>query len=211
LKVDWRQKGIVTPVKHQKNCGACWAFSTVEVVESMQALQRGVLTPLSVQQVIDCSKNGNMGCNGGDTCAALSWMMSRKLVPESQYPTTLVDGTCRLQSGTTGVEIAGNYTCENLIGSEKKVISILANHGPVVAAVDATNWQYYVGGVIQYNCDANVNHAVQIVGYDQTATPPHYIIRNSWGPDFGDKGYLYVAIGSNLCGIAREVSAVSVK
>ena len=57
-KVDWRQKGIITPVKHQKSCGACWAFSTVETVESMQALQKGVLTPLSVQQVchewVDC-------------------------------------------------------------------------------------------------------------------------------------------------------------
>jgi len=65
--------------------------------------------------------------------------------------------------------------------------------------------------VIQWNCDANNNHAVQIVGYDKTATPPHYIVRNSWGTSFGDSGYMYIAIGSNLCGIAREVSTLSVK
>ena len=50
-KVNWLTKGIVTPVKHQKSCGACWAFSSVETVESMNALQKGTLEELSVQQV----------------------------------------------------------------------------------------------------------------------------------------------------------------
>ncbi|CAG7826251.1 unnamed protein product [Allacma fusca] len=210
-KVDWRTKGIITNVKHQMSCGACWAFSTVETVESMHALQKGV-TPkiLSVQQVIDCATNGNMGCNGGDTCAALAWMKNIKLVTEAEYPTTLQDGTCRNTKFTDGIQIVGNYTCESFVGSEEKILKILANHGPVVVAVDATNWQFYVGGIIQWNCDANVNHAVQIVGYDTSATPPHYIARNSWGTDFGDNGYLYVAIGKNLCGVAREVSSLTV-
>jgi len=114
--------------------------------------------------------------------------------------------------------------------------------------VDAANWQYYVGGIIQFNCETNLNHAVQvrkiyfdflfpffafiiyyieffsiyftlslfisldiqIVGYDKTGDTPHYIVRNSWGTKFGDNGYLYVAIGSNLCGIANHVAWLSV-
>jgi len=210
-KVDWRTKGIITPVKHQKSCGACWAFSTVETVESMHALQNGKLEPLSVQQVIDCATNGNMGCNGGDTCSAVQWMTGQKLATETQYPLTLQDGTCRLRASPTGVQVNGNYTCDNYVGAENDLLTVLANHGPVAVAVDATNWQYYVGGVIQWNCDANNNHAVQIVGYDKKATPPHYIVRNSWGTSFGDNGYMYIATGSNLCGIAREVSTLSVK
>lgn len=60
------------------------------------------------------------------------------------------------------------------------------------------SWQNYVKGIIQFHCDSSIlklNHAVQIVGYDLSADIPHYIVRNSWGTDFGDDGYLYIAIG----------------
>ena len=73
----------------------------------------------------------------------------------------------------------------------------------MAAAVNALSWQNYLGGVIQYHCDGsfdNLNHAVQIIGYDKSAAIPHYIIKNSWGTNFGDKGYMYIGIGSNLCG-----------
>lgn len=79
----------------------------------------------------------------------------------------------------------------------------LATHGPVAAAVNAISWQNYLGGVIQYHCDGSfnsLNHAVQIVGYDLSSAIPHYIVKNSWGSAFGDKGYLYIAVGDNLCG-----------
>jgi cathepsin O len=138
-------------------------------------------------------------------------MSSRKLSSESTYPLTLKDGTCRLQSSATGAQVASNYSCSELIGEEDKIVELLATHGPVTVAVDATNWQYYVGGVIQWNCDASVNHAVQIVGYDKTSTPHHYIVRNSWGSNFGDNGYLYIATNKNLCGIATEVVWLSVE
>lgn len=55
-----------------------------------------------------------------------------------------------------------------------------------------------------------LNHAVQVVGYDLSEPTPHYILRNSWGPRFGNDGYAYVAIGGNVCGVAEEVSAVQV-
>lgn len=102
----------------------------------------------------------------------------------------------------------------------------LANHGPLVAAVDASSWQDYLGGIIQYHCSNNKNHAVQIVGYNlkgnwlkvvtgsncicSKGDIPYYIVRNTWGRDFGIEGYLHIAIGKNLCGIAEEVSALDV-
>jgi len=161
--------------------------------------------------VIDCATEHNNGCNGGDTCTAIQWMASHKLATEADYPLTLKDGICRVQSAPNGIQVNGNYSCDSYEGREEKVLEVVANHGPVAVAVDATNWQFYMGGVIQWNCDSRVNHAVQIVGYDKTADPPHYILRNSWGPTFGDNGYLYVAIGSNLCGIAMEVTYLSVQ
>lgn len=111
-KIDWRTKGVITGVKHQKSCGACWAFSTVETVESMHALQNGKLEPLSVQQVIDCAGNGNMGCNGGDTCSAVDWMTGIKLATETQYPLTLQDDSCKLRASPLGVQVNKNYTCD---------------------------------------------------------------------------------------------------
>lgn len=86
----------------------------------------------------------------------------------------------------------------SFINSEELIIDILANYGPVAVAINALSWQNYVSGIIQFHCDndpTNLNHAVQIVGYDMTSEIPHYIVRNSWGVDFGDSGYLYIAIG----------------
>lgn len=90
---------------------------------------------------------------------------------------------------------------------------MLANHGPVIAAINALTWQNYLGGVIQYHCGDStnlLNHAIQIVGYDLSADIPHYIVRNSWGKDFGDDGYMYISIGNNTCGIANEVIALNI-
>ncbi|CAB3372719.1 Hypothetical predicted protein [Cloeon dipterum] len=217
MVVDWRKMGILTPIKNQKTCGACWAFSTIETIEAMQALQKGKSVMLSVQQGVDCATNGNIGCAGGDTCRFLEWMNASKvaLVTENQYPFTGMTGKCKVTDNvnTVGTRITSNFTCNNYVGEEQELMRVVATHGPVAVAVNALNWQNYLGGVIQFNCDGNpfsLNHAVQIVGYDRTAAIPFYIIRNSWGSDFGDKGYLYIAIGDNICGLANEVSAVNV-
>lgn len=92
-------------------------------------------------------------------------------------------------------------------------MTLLVTHGPVAAAVNAISWQNYLGGIIQYHCDGSfnsLNHAVQIVGYDTATSIPHYIIKNSWGSSFGDKGYIYIAIGKNLCGKNNKEAACNI-
>ena len=91
----------------------------------------------------------------------------------------------------------------SFVGAEDELLESIAIHGPVAAAVNALSWQNYLGGVIHFHCDgafSSLNHAVQIVGYDKSAAIPFYIVRNSWGTVFGDNGYLYIAIGNNMCG-----------
>lgn len=93
------------------------------------------------------------------------------------------------------------------------MIKLLADHGPLVTIADATQWQDYLGGIIQFNCANEANHAVQIVGFNLGKTEfdiPHWIVRNTWGPNFGINGYLHVAIGSNLCALEERVSALQV-
>lgn len=100
-----------------------------------------------------------------------------------------------------------------MVDHEDIILQAISTKGPVAVAINAISWQHYLGGVIQFHCNGSpmlLNHAVQIVGYDLTADIPHYIVRNSWGKDFGDAGYLYVAIGKNMCGIANEVTILNV-
>jgi len=101
----------------------------------------------------------------------------------------------------------------SFVSNEDAILDSLATHGPVAVAVNAANWQFYLGGVIQYHCAGgpyDLNHAVQIVGYVNSGDSPYYIARNSWGTSFGDKGYLYLSIGNNMCGVAREVCSLDV-
>ena len=64
-----------------------------------------------------------------------------------------------------------------------------------------THTHTLTGGIIQHHCN-NVfyDHAIQIVGYDTTNTVPYWIIRNTWGTDWGEKGYVRIKLGDNMCG-----------
>ncbi|KAF5296991.1 hypothetical protein FQR65_LT10143 [Abscondita terminalis] len=214
LKVDWRDKHVVSKVNNQKSCGACWAFSTIENMESMYAIKYKKLPRLSVQQAIDCARYSNEGCDGGDDCTFLEWLQDYniKVYSEDVYPLHLKNEECKNTNDSFYVQINA-FDCDSFVDQEEYILQAIATIGPVAVAVNAISWQYYVEGVIQFNCGGNfdlLNHSVQLVGYDLTAEIPHYIARNSWGEDFGDKGYLYLAIGDNLCGLANEVSALTV-
>lgn len=216
-KFDWRTLNIITEPRDQMACGGCWAFASVEVVESMYAKKTKQLISLSVQQMVDCSYNFSSlrGCNGGYTCDAFNWALSTKtvFVPESAYPYVGHDQPCRRNHDAavaSGPSVT-NYTCNNFDGSEPSMLGEIVSVGPLAVAVDASNWKNYMGGVIQFHCgEVPNNHAVQIVGYDLTGHIPYYIVKNSWGKEFGNGGYLYVKYGSNVCSIASVVSTAQV-
>ncbi|CAF4762594.1 unnamed protein product [Pieris macdunnoughi] len=214
LQIDWRSKGVIGAVKDQGLCGACWAFSTIGAMEAMAAISTGKFQPLSVQEVIDCAGLGNSGCAGGDICLLLDWLTMTKAVVETdkEYPLKLTNGACVLNKNATGVRVK-SFTCDDFTSAEDKILALIATHGPVAVAVNALTWQNYLGGVIQYNCSGSpkdLNHAVELVGYDLTADVPYYIAKNSWGPSFGLGGYIHLAIGANICGLANEVASVDV-
>lgn len=97
------------------------------------------------------------------------------------------------------------------VEKEYQILNYLAYHGPVAAVVNALLWQNYIDGIIQFHCNGqpvHINHAVEIVGYNLIGIVPYYIVRNSWGTNFGDGGYLKIEIGKNLCGIANQVAMI---
>ncbi|TRY89036.1 hypothetical protein DNTS_022159 [Danionella cerebrum] len=211
-KFDWRDHGVVGAVRNQGACGGCWAFSVVEAIETMCAIEGGKLQQLSVQQVIDCSYE-NKGCNGGSPVGTLIWLSQTrlKLVSEAEYPFKGVDGMCQIfPQAHAGVALRNSSTYD-FSGQEEAMKNALVQWGPLVVIVDAVSWQDYMGGIIQHHCSSHrANHAVLIIGYDTTGEVPYWIVRNSWGTSWGDGGYVYVKLGSDMCGIAESVTAVTV-
>lgn len=101
LQVDWRSRNVLLPVRKQGKCGACWAYSVIATIEANVAIRMGNKTRLSVQQMIDCARNGNNGCMGGDTCMLLEWLAENHIPirTEDEYPLSddNLNTTCKIQ------------------------------------------------------------------------------------------------------------------
>merc|ERR1711907_27583 len=218
--VDWRTKGKVTPVKDQQQCGSCWAFSATEAIESAWLMAGNTQQILAPEQIVACDKT-DLGCNGGDTPTAYKYVQKAGgMVTEKTYPYTSGKGkTGRCMKNKLSpkvVKIKGfSYaTPPKAKGkrkpNEKTMAAAMASKGPVSVCVDAEKWQNYKKGVITRTCKQQLDHCVQAVGYNQAGGKPYWIVRNSWNTDWGIKGYIYVGMGGNYCGIANEATIVQV-
>jgi cathepsin L len=204
-QVDWRTKGAVTPVKNQGQCGSCWSFSATGGMEGAWFLAGHTLVSLSEQQLMDCSGAfGNNGCNGGFYRQAYSYVIANKgVTSESNYPYTAKDGTC---NKTKAVQFAAVITSKvNVAGDNPTALQNAVAQQPTSVSVEADQpvWQHYTSGTISANCGTNLDHDVLAVGYDTTASPPYWIVKNSWGTSWGLAGYLQIEIssGKGVCGI----------
>lgn len=209
---DWRAKNAVTPVKDQGQCGSCWAFSVVEAIESQWFLSGKPLAQLSPQQIVDCDQgSGDYGCSGGDTPTAYQYVIKAGgLESESSYPYTAEDGKCQFKPSSVVAKIS-SWAYITTSKNETEMMAGLASKGPLSICVDAASWQFYIGGVITGLCGQDLDHCVVVTGFSKQVGWDTYEydvwnIRNSWGEDFGYGGYLYVERGSNLCGVANEVT-----
>jgi cathepsin F len=208
---DWRDHGAVTPVKNQEQCGSCWAFSATEAVESAYIVA-GKATASSInlapQQIVDCDSTSD-GCNGGQTSSAYAYLIGAGgQESNDSYPYTGQDGQCSFDKSLVVAKIS-NYKAATSFYSEKTLQSNLVGWGPVSICVDAASWQDYQSGVMTHLQCAFINvldHCVQLVGYNATAPTPYWIVRNSWTTSWGIKGYIWLEMGHDTCGLAHEAS-----
>eukprot|EP01090_Pellita_catalonica_P005829 TRINITY_DN16050_c0_g1_i1.p1 TRINITY_DN16050_c0_g1~~TRINITY_DN16050_c0_g1_i1.p1 ORF type:complete len:317 (+),score=48.05 TRINITY_DN16050_c0_g1_i1:16-966(+) len=208
---DWRNKNAVTPVYNQGQCGSCWAFSTTENIESQWFLAGHTLTKLAVQQIVDCD-NSDDGCGGGNPPTAYQYVISAGgMETWSDYPYTAENGYCNFQASDVVAKIS-SWTYVTQSNSASQMMNYLYNKGPLSVCVDASSWQYYNGGIITTSdgCGDSLDHCVMITGYGTSSGTEFWWVRNSWGTDWGQNGYLQVQRGADVCGISDEVTSAIV-
>ena len=217
--INWVDLGKVTPVKNQDQCGSCYAFSAISVIESALLQQQTKYTnttlDLSEQQLVDCVEGGEEGgeeggCNGNNVHNIDEYLDEYYLMSEADYPYRGISGRCAYKSSLSicKVEKIETYPTNK---NDDQVISLLRRQ-PLMSGIDASSasMQFYQRGIYTGHCDnkpRSLNHYIVIVGFGYENNMPIYLCKNSWGTSWGEKGYLKLPANQNKCGIALEVNA----
>jgi len=208
-EVDWREKGAVTPVKDQGQCGSCWAFSATGVIEGTYFVNHGKLLTLSEQQMVDCAHSAGYGCQGGWPYLAVQYAAQNGLETESDYPYTARDGSCKYDS-SKALKVTSGYKFITPKSSELLKTALTESPVSVLVQADQTAFQFYKSGVLATGCGANLNHAVLAVGYGKMGLLEAFYVKNSWGTAWGADGYIYLSTiqqinnGQGICGVLAQ-------
>ncbi|KAL4464670.1 hypothetical protein ABPG74_011231 [Tetrahymena malaccensis] len=202
--VDWRNTGALGPVQNQGQCGSCASFGTAGVLESFYFIKYNQQVKFSEQQLLDCAAQAGFdahGCNGTWQQEYFKYAIKHGIVSGNSYPYVGYQTRCRDITNLPKFFPQSFKFIDRKVSEMKSAIS----QGPVSVTIDASNWRNYYGGIFN-GCSKypELNHAVIAVGYDAQG---NYIIRNSWGAHWGEKGYIRVS-ANNDCGILRSAIQV---
>lgn len=206
---DWSEKGAVSAIKDQGQCGSCWAFSTTGAVEGAWFLSKGQLISLSEQELVDCAGGsyGNQGCNGGLMDDGFKYVIDNGLCAEDSYKYTASDGSCK--KCTEVVKISSFVDVEQ---NNEKALQQAVYKQPVAVAIEADqlSFQFYHSGVLTSKCGTNLDHGVLLVGWGTLNNKDYWKVKNSWGSSWGSDGYILlernVSAKEGQCGIAMMAS-----
>ena len=209
--IDWRQKGAVTGVKNQGQCGSCWTFSSTGSLEGRHFQKTGVLTSFSEQQLVDCCNNGtdgcyySQGCNGGVMDEALTYTQTNDLMTEADYPYTAQNGSCEYAGAGTGAGYTNSRKVD-IQSKNKSAFKASIAQGPTSIAIEADQmaFQFYSGGVLDSGCGDQLDHGVLAVGFGSQGGEEYALVKNSWGPGWGSNGYVKISLDNDSCGLMNQ-------
>lgn len=198
---NWRDAGYMTPVRNQSGCGSCWAFTAAASFEGAYKIKNGQGPDTSEQSMLECSGAGS--CNGGWYAGVFDYMKRVSIPNERDNPYQAKQGICKVANATPYMTISSGYVSGMDIPRPSEIKKALCAHGPLASSLKVTPLlQAYTGGVFNERAPVrssrDVNHGIVIAGWDDTKKA--YLIKNSWSENWGEKGYAWVAYGTNNVG-----------
>lgn len=197
---DWRSSGNVPPIRDQRSCGSCWAFSTAASLESANRIVNGRVADLSEQHLVSrCHPSGD--CGGGWFDPVFQRYVTDGTVDEAEMPYRASNSSCPNPSPRPFRAVNWDFVTQKWdLPSTAELKRAIAEHGPITVVVTATpTFQAYTDGVFEESDVAlDTNHAVVLVGWDDSKGA--WLLRNSWGTNWGDNGYMWIKYGSNNVG-----------
>ncbi|CAO3626014.1 unnamed protein product [Cunninghamella blakesleeana] len=217
---DWRDQGIITPVKNQGYCGSDYAFASAGLMEAYLKWKTNTTYDISEQDIVDCSygkiidDNQNNGCQGGSPTVVFEYFNVKDIVPESSYPYTSgssqIHGQCRVPSPVNNI-VKGKLKAFNIRTTrsiEEQMKELLVSKGPLVVRIGADNefkrfFDDLGDGVFDNIAAINLqpNQWVLLVGYGTQNGKEYWLFKNSWGAEWANNGFGKIARGKNMCNI----------
>ncbi|CAG9833885.1 unnamed protein product [Diabrotica balteata] len=213
---DWRDHGAVSEIQDQGLCLSGWAFAAAGAVEGRYAALKKELIALSSEELIDCSTYENPKCDkGGIAEYSYYYIQGSGLSSAEQYPytaTNSVPSTCYGKNITNKpIQPFGNFG--TIQQTEDAIKGFIADLSPISTHVQVIeDWLLYGGGVYDNpkcgNGLATLNHGILAVGYgvDEKEGKEYFTLKNSWGSDWGEEGYIRVVRNKKQCGISTRAS-----
>jgi tetratricopeptide (TPR) repeat protein len=195
---------MLPPIRSQGACGSCWAFTAMGAFEGSYRLVNGVAPDTSEQHVLDCAKNNGSDagtCAGGWFTPVFAWMSSPKkgVASEASVPYQAQEKSCKSGTDIAFKADAWAYVGNATLPSVDEIKQSMCQYGPLATTVAATNaFVAYGGGVFNEGSNAQINHGVVLVGWDDERGA--WRMRNSWGSNWGEDGYMWITYGSNRIG-----------
>ena len=213
---NWRDSRYSTVVQYQGTCGSCWAFTSAAVYETNYYIKNRVTLDISEQFILDCAvdKNGNDAgsCDGGWYGGVFDYLMTKGALLEKQRAYKGKQGSC-YSTGKSPYKVTkwGYLRRDAGIPSVSEMKEAISKYGAIAACVKVTPaFQAYKSGVFNefaaVSGKNDINHAITIVGWDDSKNA--YLVKNSWGPRWGDNGYIWVEYGSNNIGFGATWAVV---
>ena len=203
---DWRVKGAITAVKDQEYCGSCYAMSTIASIESQLFIKTGKLVQLSEQEIVDCAGEfGTFHCEGGIGFRVYDFIKENGGISDTlDYPYEAKRGKCR-RNEKSKIEI--NIKGYGFVTSEEDdvLMEAIIKFGPIMISIDTDHESFmlYSSGIyFEEKCTTEINHGALLIGFGSEDGNDFWIVKNSFGVQWGELGYIRIARGKgNDCSV----------